>query len=374
MSSFSSVSQHASGPPSHKTQPIRCRRRWRGLLVLVLLIVLVVTAWLLLNKQQNSMIAGRPLSYPQTHLHTVVMGGRPGVVYLGTHSGIFTSTDEGRTWPQSQGDLNTNMVTAIAVSPTNPDLLAVLTIPTSGLGRQMGIFVSSDAGKSWRFTAPANLPASAYPYTLVSGAGAQGRFYVFFSNAGWFETQDLGQHWYAITRGDLANIQTPSLLTDPADPNHLLMGGDLGLFESRNDGRNWQRVTDVQGSVVALAASIPTTGQARTILCSTDQGLYRWRDNGHQLTQLSNLPASASPTRLVLNTDGSALYALFGSDLWFSTDQGTTWVQRWQFPRNDLVSLVINPTNSDELLAGFFSPGLVLISTNAGKSWQTLTN
>jgi photosystem II stability/assembly factor-like uncharacterized protein len=368
------MSSSVADPPSHERHAFRNRPRWRVVLVLVLLIGIVVTAWLLLNKQQNSMVAGRPLSYPQTHLHTVVISGRPGVVYLGTHYGIFTSSDSGRTWPQSQGDLNTNMVTAIAVSPTNPDLLAVLTIPTSGLGRQAGIYVSSDAGKNWRFTVPANLPSSAYPYTLVSGLGARGRFYAFFTYAGWFETQDLGQHWYSITNSNLANIQTPSLLTDPANPDHLWMGGDLGLFETRNDGQNWQNIVEVRGSVTALTASMPTTGHTRTILCSTDQGLYRWQEQQNQITQISNLPAFTPPTRLVLSADGFVLYALFGSDLWFSPNQGTSWVQRWHFTRNDLVALVLNPANPAELLAGFFSPGLVLISTNTGKTWQTLTN
>ncbi len=320
------------------------------------------------------MVAGRPLSYPSTHLHTVAMSEQPGVVYLGTHYGIFTSTDGGSTWPQSQGDLNTNMITSIAISPNNPRLLAVLSVPTSGLGRQAGVYVSSNAGKSWHFTLPANLPATAYPYIVQAGAGAYGRFYVFFSYAGWFETQDLGQHWYAITSGNLVNISAPSLLIDPANPDQLLMGGDQGLFETLNDGQSWRQITAVKGSVISLAATTPTATSPRTILCATNQGLYRWQEGQPQITQLNRLPASSPPTRMVLDTDGSALYALFGSDLWFSANLGTTWVHRWHFTRGDLVSLVLNPANSQELLAGFFSPGLVLGSSDAGRSWRILTD
>ncbi len=82
------------------------------------------------------MVAGRLLASQETHLHTVVWSSRPGVVYLGTHFGLFTSVDGGHTWPQHQGELNTTMVTSVAVSPTNPDLLAVLAVPTGGIGRQ----------------------------------------------------------------------------------------------------------------------------------------------------------------------------------------------------------------------------------------------
>ena len=206
------------------------------------------------------MIAGRPLSYPQTHLHAITMSTQPGRIYLGTHS-----------------------------------------------------------------------------------------------------------------RGTLLNISAPSLLPDASDSDHLLMGGDQSLFETRDDGKTWQKLAAVQGTVVALAATTPAKRGARTILCATDQGLYRWQE-GQPITQLSSLPTSSPPTRIMLNDNGSALYALFGSDLWFSTDEGTSWTHRWHFTRGDIVALVLDPANPHELLAGFFSPGLVLISTNGGNSWQTLTS
>ena len=352
-------------------------RIWLTLVLLALIVALASIAGQWLNNRQHSMQPGRPLSYPQTHLHTVALSARPGVVYLGTHYGIFTSTDGGHSWPQDQGDLNTSMITSIAVSPDNPNLVAILAVPTSGLSGHMGIYVSANAGKSWRSTAPTGLATTAYPYTIQSALGAAGHFYVFFSYAGWFETQDLGQHWHPITDNTLANVQAPSLLTDPTNPAHLLMGGDLGLFETRDDGLRWQQIKGVNGNVLSLVATVPTGDTPRAILVATDQGLYRWLDqpNGQrQIAQITGLPTSSSPTRMVMSVDGSELYALFGNDLYFSSDQGTTWTHRWHFTRGDLVSLDLNPTNARELLAGFYSPALVLISTDAGNSWQTLTS
>lgn len=348
------------------------------LVVLALLIVLTLLGGQWLGRKQNSMLPGRPLSYPQTHLHTVVLSPRAGVVYLGTHYGLFTSTDGGRSWPQNQGALNTSMITAVAASPGNPDLLAVLAIPTSGLSGQMGVYVSANAGRDWHLSTPAGLSTTAYPYTILSAPGAGGRFYVFFNYAGWFETRDLGQHWQAITSGSLSNIQTPSLLVDPAQPEHLLLGGDLGLFETRDDGQSWQQIKGVSGNVLALVATEPAGKAPRTVFAATDQGLYRWQDqpnSGEQadIISLTSLPASPAPTHLELSADGRSLYALFGSDLWLSSDQGNTWRRLWHFTRGDMVSLILNPDNPRELLAGFFAPALVLMSTDAGTSWQTLT-
>jgi len=362
--------------PTPSRTPFRRRGRWPVLFIACVLIVIVAIIGQIFYQQQTGMIVGRPLASSQTHLHAVVISSQPGIIYLGTHFGLFTSTNDGSTWPQRQGALNTTMVTSIAVSPTNPAFLAVLAIPTNGGGQQAGVYMSADAGKAWHFTLPTGLPATAYPYAIQAASGTNGHFYTFFSSAGWFETRDLGQHWSAITAGSLATLQSPSLLTNDRNPEQLLMGGDQGLFESENDGQSWRQTTALGGSVLALTGTQPTGNDTtRTVLCATDQGLYRGLEQHSQIVwHAVHMPAVASPTRLVMNADGSILYALFGSDLWFSGDQGTTWVHRWHFARSDMVALVLNPHNPQEVVAGFFWPGLVLRSTNQGISWQTLTH
>jgi hypothetical protein len=150
----------------------------------------------------------------------------------------------------------------------------------------------------------------------------------------------------------------------------------LGLFETHDDGLSWQQIQGVSGNVFALTATRPADDGPRTILAATDQGLYRWQDGPHaqaQIVSLHSWSASSPPTRLVMNSSGTALYALSGPDLWFSADQGTTWQHRWRFARSDLVALDLNPTNDQELLVGFFAPPLVLLSRIAGNRWQTLT-
>jgi len=361
-------------PPTAKKATPATRRRFLRPLMVVVLIAAVLIGWQLINNSINSTnpsSAGRPLSNPHTHLHTVALGGRPGVLYLGTHFGMFTSTDGGHTWPQPHGVLDTMMITVIAVSPANPDVLGVMAIPVSGVGVQSGIYFSKDGGTTWHASAPGGLPASAYPYTIKVGTAGEGQFYAFYNYAGWFETRDLGAHWYPITSGTLSNMQTPSLLTDPADPKHLLLGGDQGLYESRDDGSHWNRSATVKGNVYSIAASNSTP---RLVFCATDQGIYRWYAGSTQMTQLTNLPMAAPPTRLVSDATGRALYALAGQDLWFSVDSGTTWKHRWHFDRGDLIALVVDPKHPGHLYAGFFLPAEVLYSTDDGSSWRILTD
>ena len=152
--------------------------------MLLLLVIPVFVAWQVLNFlmiNTDPTVAGRPLSNVKTHLHQVALGGKPGIIYLGTHFGLFISTDGGRSWPQQRGILNTMMIMNIAVSPTNPQVLAVIGRPTSGIGNQAGIYFSSDGGENWHIgAAPSGLSASAYLFTVQAGSADQGNFYAFY--------------------------------------------------------------------------------------------------------------------------------------------------------------------------------------------------
>ncbi len=136
-----SISKPPTPPGVHTPgKPARPRKSWKGYLqalLLLLLIIPIFVVWQLLNTRLNSTdptVAGRPLSNPHTHLHVVAFGGKAGVLYLGTHYGLFTSTDGGNTWPEDRGALNTMMIMSIAVSPS------------TGLGFQGGMYFSADGG------------------------------------------------------------------------------------------------------------------------------------------------------------------------------------------------------------------------------------
>jgi photosystem II stability/assembly factor-like uncharacterized protein len=350
------------------------KRRRTPFLLILLAIILVLVGWQVTSTRNHSAtdptVAGQPLSNPEMHLHTVALGSRPGVLYLGTHFGLFTSTDGGRTWPQARGSLNTLMVTVIAVSPKNAQELAIIGVPSVSGGAQQGVYFSSDGGNHWDLRSPTGLPGSAYPFTVRAGVD-NGHFYAFYLYAGWFETSDMGLHWRLLSHNPLSNMQNQALLTFPDQPDHLLLGGAQGLFESRDDGAHWNQITTVQGGVQTLVAS----HDASTIFCATDQALYRWQEGAKGAAQITRLPyPGATPfSRIVTDVSGEVLYALSGRDLWYSSDGGANWQQRWRFDREDLVALVIDPQHPQQLYAGFFLPPAVLSSTDSGKSWQMLT-
>ena len=79
--------------------------------------------------------------------------GQPNVFYIGVvNGGVWKTTDDGRTWKPIFDDQPTGSIGAIAVAPSNPDIIYV----GSGEGLQRpdlstgdGIYKSTDGGKTW---------------------------------------------------------------------------------------------------------------------------------------------------------------------------------------------------------------------------------
>ncbi|MBA2393599.1 MAG: hypothetical protein H0V70_12755 [Ktedonobacteraceae bacterium] len=363
----------ASSPttsPQDNPAPGRRDKIWL-IIFLSVLTIFVLVGWQFLSVHTNNTdptTAGQPLSNAQMHLHTLALGGKPGVLYLGTHYGIFTSTDGGRTWPQARGTLNTLMVITIAINPQDANALALVGIPSTSGSAPEGVYFSQNGGTSWTLRNPPGLSPSAYPSTLQ--AGASGRFYAFYLNGGWFETQDMGMHWHTLALHNLPPMQTPLLLPFADNPTHLLLGGEQGLFESRDDGQSWNALPAVQGSVLSLVASKTTPA---TIFCATDQGLYTWKDGS--TAQIKQIAVSDSMTlsRLAIDATGKVLYGMAGQNLEYSQDGGAHWTLHKHFSRGDLTAFVLDPYHPEKLYVGFFLPPQVIYSTNSGTGWQIVT-
>src|SRR5438105_3007365 len=78
---------------------------------------------------------------------------KPGLFYIGAvNGGVFRSDDYGRTWTPLFDDQPTASIGALAVAPSNPDVIYV----GSGEGLQRpdlstgdGVYRSSDGGRTW---------------------------------------------------------------------------------------------------------------------------------------------------------------------------------------------------------------------------------
>jgi photosystem II stability/assembly factor-like uncharacterized protein len=297
--------------------------------------------------------------------------GQPGVFYIGqVNGGVWKSNDYGRTWNPIFDSQPTQSIGAIAVAPSDPNIIYVgsgegLHRPDLSVGN--GIYKSTDAGKTWTHLALENaqqIPALAVdphnPNRLF--AALLGHPYGPSAERGIFRSTDGGVTWLKVLYKD-ENTGGSDIAMDPSNPNVLYAGlwevregpwedGNLfsgtggGLYKSTDGGDTWKQLTnglptDMVQANVAISPSLPS--RVYITLGTTRRGDY-----------------------------GSGA----GLGLYRSDDAGETWAPATTDPRpsmriggGDLPIARVDPKNPDVV----YSTGIVTVrSTDGGKSWTSI--
>src|SRR5579871_6058658 len=226
---------------------------------------------------------------------------QPDTFYMGSAGGgVWKTENSGRTWFPIADDARSGIpigsIGAIAVAPSDPNIIYVGTGEPDIRSQHsygIGVFKSTDAGKTWR------------PIGLT-------------------ETRQIAK-----------------IVVDPADPNRVYVAA-LGHVYKANAERGVYRTTD-GGShwtkVLASAKSPNDVGAADLAL-----------DAQHPMTLYASLWATRRPPWAVYAPSN-----LPGGGLYKSTDGGTTWRQLTNgLPTDDFVGKIgvaVAPSNSNRVYA-----------------------
>ncbi len=287
--------------------------------------------------------------------------GQPNVFYIGVcNGGVWKTNDYGRTWTPIFDDQPTGSIGAIAVAPSDPNIIYV----GSGEGLQRpdlstgdGIYKSTDGGKTW-------------------------------TNHGLRDGQ-----------------QIPQIIVDPRDPNRLFVAvlghpygpnEERGIFRSTDGARTFQKVLykdpDTGGADVAFDPSSSDTIYAvlwesrqapweNGVFSGPGSSLYKSIDGGTTWRQLTKgLPtftadglgrigitiASSDPRRLYATVEAARNGGLYRSD-----DAGENWYRVNADPRvtsraSDFAEVKVHPKNPDIVFTGSV---VTWKSTDGGKSF-----
>lgn len=153
----------------------------------------------------------------------------------GPGSGLYISTDAGDTWKRLTGhglpDGNWGKV-GVAVAPSNGRRVYALIEADKG-----GLFRSDDGGESWELINPSHaLRQRAWYYTTLTVNPANENE-VWFPQVPMLRTIDGGrtlEYMKGLSHGDHHD-----LWIDPADPKRMIASNDGGVNISRNGGVTW---------------------------------------------------------------------------------------------------------------------------------------
>lgn len=334
---------------------------------------------------------------------------QPNVFYIGVvNGGVWKTTDYGRTWTPIFDDQPTGSIGAIAVAPSDPNVIYV----GSGEGMQRpdlstgdGMYKSTDGGRTWRHIGLAD--AQQIAQIAVDPHDAQRLFvavlgHPYGPNAerGLFRSLDGGASWQKVLYRD-EDTGAVDVVLDPRDPavvyavlwesrhgpweNAVFTGPGSGLFKSTDGGTTWRPLTDGLPTYAAdglgrigitVAPSAPSRLYA-TVEAERHAGIYRSDDAGEHW-RLVNAdprvvarPSDAAEIRVHPKNPDIVFVPTIVT--WKSTDGGHTFQAIRGAPGgDDYQRLWINPDNPDIMIMAADQGAIVTV--NGGETWSSWYN
>jgi photosystem II stability/assembly factor-like uncharacterized protein len=253
----------------------------------------------------------------------------PRTVVLGTSSGLYRSTDGGKTWTAT-GPKNVDMTSVVADGGT---LLAggVTTTPTTSPVIRVGIYravasgapvlvASTDGGKTWKPLHPVGLPHVAVQAMAVDPSDPKTLYLV--TNTGRFFRSTDGARSFTLLA---SKIGIPAWAVAITQGTHFV-GGDMdsGAHQSVN-GTAWSTTSFTDPRCTKMVMEYAVQPGDTTKILMTSFGIVVSTDGGKSWHPSLKSSVMFGPVAWSKTSPATAYAVDFDGLVWRTADGGQTW-------------------------------------------------
>jgi photosystem II stability/assembly factor-like uncharacterized protein len=281
--------------------------------------------------------------------------------------GVYRSENGGRSW--ALAGLQSEAVRALEFAPSQPQVLVA--------GTRSGVFRSSDSGKTWERISPSDDPELRNVDSVAIDPADAKTIYAGTYHLPW-KTSDGGETWKPVTAGLIDDSDIMSLRVDATNPARLYLSACSGIYRSDNRGEQWTKLQGIPYSARRTQAILQDPANPGTLYAATTEGLWVTRDAGENWQRTTPrdwvvngvvvVPATpALPSRVLIGTEAQG--ALLSSDF------GKTFTSaNHGFTHQVVKQLAADAGHPSHLLLLLDRGGGDLLeSRDTGKTWETFS-
>ncbi len=337
---------------------------------------------------------------------SIAAGGsdaRPMEYWFGaTGGGAWKTTDGGSNWaPMTDGKITASSIGALAVCPSNPDVVYIGGGETQFRGNIIqgdGVYKTTDGGVTWAHLsdlrdsqAIARLRIHPTNCDIVYAA-VLGQVYNAHPQRGIFKSDDGGKTWRRTLFRD-EKTGGVDLSIDPKNPNLIFAslweanrtpwamssgGPGSGLFKSRDGGDSWTEITRNPGLPVGLWGKVGVSvsgadgNRVYTLIENEAAGGLYVSDDGGATWKMINDNRSIRQrafyyTRVLADPKDKDTVYILNVQFYRSTDGGKTLTNTIRVPHGDNHDLWISATDPRRMVQA--NDGGANVTVNGGQTW-----
>jgi len=306
-------------------------------------------------------------SSPDNLYSIKVLKDNPDIIVGGSTDTINISFDGGIVWNNLSNELNGGIIETILLNSTQNIII----------GNKVGIFVSSDSGKTWNKKVYGLNPEK---NIIALDISKQNPYTIFaILNDGLYKSNNAGKSWkivmpsFHLTSLLICDDSSTVAYVTECDPNSNI----CYIYKTTNGGSTWHQVS----SIISSHCTIITMDDYVCIsYFNQSAGIYRFAksiDGGLNWTESNIVPYSLYNASLIVNPmDSNELYVSGYSNynsgsIHKSTDGGAFWSNVY----NSNVGVEINSICFDYNNNIYFGASNgIFKSTDSGNTWNKIYN